>query len=66
MDELTAKLMLQKAYADLLQMPHGGVRARNQAVFCALRDAIAAECKQDAQTVQESFESMALEIRLAA
>ncbi len=57
---------LQRAYMALLQMPHGGVRARNQGVLVALREAIAAETGVDAQEVQDSFESMALQIRIAA
>lgn len=64
--EQAALEALQQAYIEALKMPDSGVRIRNQAVLCTLRDAIAAETGEDAQTVQESFESMALQVRLAA
>ena len=57
---------LQRVYIAALQIPHGGVRARNQSVLCALRDAIVAETGVNAQTVQDAHESMALQLRLAA
>jgi hypothetical protein len=57
--------ILKRAYIVLLQMPHGALRARNQYILCALRDAIAKETGIDAQTVQDSFESMALQLRMA-
>ena len=63
---MAALFALQQAYLTALQMPHSGVRARQQAVLCALRDAIVAETGIEAQEVQESFESMALQIRLAS
>jgi hypothetical protein len=55
--------ILKKGYIVLLQMPHGALRARNQHLLCALRDAIAKETGTDAQTVQDTFESMALQLR---
>lgn len=58
--------VLKQAYMLLLQMPHGKVRARNQEALCALLHAIAKETGHEAQEVQDSFESMALQIRMAA
>lgn len=54
---------LQISYMDLLKMPHGGVRARNQHLLCALRDAIATETGISTQEVQECFETMELKVR---
>lgn len=65
-NERKALEVLLQAYVLLLQMPHGGVRARNQAVLCALRDAIVAETGHEPQEVQDSFESIALQLRMAA
>jgi hypothetical protein len=64
--EQAALEALQRAYMEALQMPHGAVRLRHQGLLCAMRDAIALETGEDAQTVQDSFESMALQVRLAA
>lgn len=66
MNEEKALEVLQQAYMLLLQMPYGGVRARQQGTLCALRDAIAAETGHSSQEVQDSFESMSLKVRLAA
>lgn len=57
---------LQQAYMAALSMPHSGVRVRNQAALIALRDAIAEETGYSAQEVQDSFESMELQLRMAA
>lgn len=65
-NERKALVALQQAYILLLQMPHGGVRARNQETLCALRDAIVKETGIEAQEVQDSFESIALQLRMAA
>lgn len=64
--ELAALELLQKAYIALLQMPDGMVRLRNQGTLCVVRDAIVAETGVPAQEVQESFETIALKLRLAA
>jgi hypothetical protein len=66
MKEIQAFHALTQAYLLLLQMPHGGVRARNQSVLCALRDAIATEAAMAPQEVQDEFEAQALLQRMAA
>lgn len=66
MNEKLALETLKQAYLVLLSMPHSGLRARNQGVFCALRDAIASETGRTAQDVQDTMESLALELRLVA
>lgn len=52
--------LMQQAYVLLLQMPHGAVRARNQAVLIALLEAITKETGSDRQRVQEDHEAMAV------
>ena len=66
MKEVQSFKLLQQAYVLLLQMPDSGVRARNQAALCALRDAICKETGIGAQEVQEAHESMVLQLRMAA
>lgn len=65
--EKAALEALKQAYMAALRMPGtSATRIRQQRVLCALRDAIAEETGETAQTVQESFETMELKLRLAA
>jgi hypothetical protein len=62
--EQAALEALQRAYIELLRMPHGGMRARNQEALATLRDAISKETGIGGQEVQDSFEAMELKLRL--
>ena len=64
MNELTLQA-LEAGYLLALQMPHDALRVRNQTTLCLLRDAIAEGSGRDSQEVQESFEEMALKMKLA-
>ena len=55
---------LIQAYMALLQMPHSGVRARQQSTLAALRDSIAYEMGFSGQEVQDAFEELALRKRI--
>lgn len=47
---------VRRAYIDLLELPHGAIRARLQSVLATLRDEIAAGGTEDAESVQNSYE----------
>ena len=66
LSERAALAHLMQAYMELIEMPHGALRARQQSVMDALRDAIAFEMGHSSQFVQDTFEEMALKKRLAA
>lgn len=66
MEKISTLVALERAYLLLLQMPDTALRLRNQETLCHVRDAIAQESGLPAQEVQESFESMAVQMKLAA
>ena len=47
---------IRRAYMTLLELPHGGLRARLQSVLATLRDEVAIGCSDDPQTVQDDYE----------
>lgn len=52
-DEMAA---VRRAYITLLELPHGGLRARMQTVLATLRDEIAAAAGREPESVQDSYE----------
>lgn len=52
---------LSQAYLDVLRMPHGGVRARQQKVLSALRDALSEELNDTPEHIQTFYEEWAVD-----
>jgi hypothetical protein len=59
-DSLT---LLKSAYILLLTIPDNEIRAKNQAVYVQIRDAIAEAENVTGRVIQERYESLALQIK---
>ena len=55
-DSKDEQAAIRRAYITLLELPHGGLRTRLQAVLATLRDEIAVGAKKEPQSVQDSYE----------
>ena len=53
-------ILLKKVYVKLLQHPHDEWRAKNQLLYCDLRDQIAANEALTAEECQNLYESAAV------
>lgn len=62
---LETVVALEDAYLLLLQAPHDGLRARNQATYAKVCAAIAAEWRTTSEEVQNLFESRVVEMKVA-